>query len=229
LEETNKELEAFSYSVSHDLRAPLRAINGFSKILVDEHRESLPPSARLQLDRICESAKLMGQLVDDLLNLSRLGRQPLRKSTVNTDEMVRQIVDELSGGHEGRRMAVMIEKLPEVKADANLLRQVYQNLLSNAFKYTRNRKDPLIEVGSHGKDNSTVFYVRDNGAGFDMKYSNKLFGVFQRLHRTEEFEGTGVGLAIVQRIVHRHGGRVWAEAEIDKGATFSFELPTSSG
>lgn len=228
LEETNKELEAFSYSVSHDLRAPLRAINGFSRILIEDHRDELPAEAKSHLDRVGESAKLMGQLVDDLLDFSRLGRQPLQKRVVNLDELVRQVINEINGGENRHKPEIQINRLPTVDADAMLLKQVYVNLLSNAFKYTRNCNAPRIDIGAHNTDKSTVFYVKDNGAGFDMKYSSKLFGVFQRLHRAEEFEGTGVGLAIVQRIIHRHGGRVWAESEVNKGATFLFELPKAN-
>jgi signal transduction histidine kinase len=227
LEVANKELESFSYSVSHDLRAPLRAIDGFSRILSEDYAASIPQEGQRYLDLIRSNAKQMGRLVDDLLNFSRLGRQSLQKQSVRPADLARQVVDELQSEQQGRTVNISIGELPVIQADPSLLKQVYVNLLSNAFKYTRVRDEAEIEVGAidpNGSSGETVYFVRDNGAGFDMQYSNKLFGVFQRLHRAEEFEGTGVGLAIVQRIVQRHGGRVWAEAEVNKGATFSFTL-----
>jgi signal transduction histidine kinase len=227
LEVANKELESFSYSVSHDLRAPLRAIDGFSRILNEDYAATLPQEAQRYLDLIRSNAKQMGRLVDDLLNFSRLGRQPLQKQSVRPADLARQVLDEFQSEQQGRKMNISIRELPVIQADPSLLKQVYVNLLSNALKYTRVRDEVEIEVGAidqNGSGGETVYFVRDNGAGFDMQYSNKLFGVFQRLHRAEDFEGTGVGLAIVQRIIQRHGGRVWAEAEVNKGATFSFTL-----
>jgi signal transduction histidine kinase len=227
LEVANKELESFSYSVSHDLRAPLRAIDGFSRILNEDYAENLPQEAHRYLDLIRSNAKQMGRLVDDLLNFSRLGRQAMQKQSVHPADLARQVLDELQSEQQGRKLNISIGELPVIQADPSLLKQVYVNLLSNSLKYTRVRDEAEIEVGAinaNGNGGDTVYYVRDNGAGFDMQYANKLFGVFQRLHRAEDFEGTGVGLAIVQRIVQRHGGRVWAEAEVNKGATFSFTL-----
>jgi signal transduction histidine kinase len=227
LEVANKELESFSYSVSHDLRAPLRAIDGFSRILNEDYAAQLPQEAQRYLDLIRSNAKQMGRLVDDLLNFSRLGRQVMQKQSVHPADLVRQVLDELQSEQQGRKLNISIGELPVIQADPSLLKQVYVNLLSNALKYTRVRDEAEIEVGAinaNGNGGDTVYYIRDNGAGFDMQYANKLFGVFQRLHRAEDFEGTGVGLAIVQRIVQRHGGRVWAEAEVNKGATFSFTL-----
>ena len=225
LEIANKELESFSYSISHDLRAPLRAINGFSQILNEDYAQRVPQEARRYLDLIQDNAKKMGQLVDDLLNFSRLGRQAVQKQHVSPADLARQILEEIGSDDLGRNVKVSIGDLPTVQADPSLLRQVYVNLISNAFKYTRGRIDAQIEIGAiSANGDGTVFYIQDNGAGFDMQYAGKLFGVFQRLHRAEEFEGTGVGLAIVQRIIQRHGGRIWAEAEVNKGAKFSFTL-----
>jgi len=225
LEFANKELESFSYSVSHDLRAPLRAINGFSQILSEDYGARVPEEARRHLDQIQDNAKKMGQLVDDLLNFSRLGRQALQKQQISPADLARQVLEEMHPEDQGRNVKVSIGDLPAVQADPSLLRQVYVNLISNALKYTRARPDAQIEIGAtEANGDGTVYYVQDNGAGFDMQYAGKLFGVFQRLHRAEEFEGTGVGLAIVQRIIQRHGGRIWAEAEVNKGAKFSFTL-----
>jgi len=221
LESANRELEAFSYSVSHDLREPLRAMSGFSRALVEDYNDSLPPEAQRYLGAVCEAAARMGQLIDELLAFSRLARTPLKLRPVDTNELVAQCLVELNPG----QAAVTTGKLSSCQADPGLLRQVFMNLLSNALKYSRHRSPPKVEVGSRrDAQGKTVFFVCDNGTGFDMKYASKLFGVFQRLHRQEDFEGTGVGLAIVQRIVTRHGGRIWAEAEPEKGATFSFTL-----
>lgn len=220
LEAANKELGAFSYSVSHDLRAPLRAMDGFARILVEDYGPHLDPQAQRYLHLVRDNARQMGQLVDDLLGFSRLGRQPLKKQPVAPGELVRQALAELREEQEERGIELKIGELPPCQADPALLRQVFVNLLSNALKYTRDREKAVIEVGWR----EGAYFVRDNGTGFDMRYAHKLFGVFQRLHRAEEYEGTGVGLAIVQRIVHRHNGRVWAEAELDKGATFYFTI-----
>jgi len=228
LQAANKELEAFSYSVSHDLRAPLRAIDGFTRILLEKHIAGLPPEGLRYFNLVRDNAKKMGQLVDDLLAFSRLGRQALKMETVSPLDLVRRVLEELQSDREGRRVDLEIGELPECQADPNLLKQVYLNLIQNAFKFTRGREVARIEIGSlpagEGRAEGGVYFVKDNGAGFDMRYVDKLFGVFQRLHSADEFEGTGVGLAIVQRIVHRHGGRVWAEAEADKGAAFYFTL-----
>jgi len=219
LASANKDLEAFSYSVSHDLRAPLRVIDGFSRILLENYAPQLPPDATRSLGHVHEGAVQMGRLIDDLLAFSRLGRQPLNKQAVAMQAMVEQILESMEHERQGRQVEVALGTLPECRGDPALLRQVWVNLLSNAFKFTRGREAARIEIGCQEKDGALAYFVRDNGAGFDMRYVDKLFGVFQRLHSAEEYEGTGVGLAIVQRIIHRHGGRVWAEAEVNQGAT----------
>jgi two-component system sensor histidine kinase/response regulator len=224
LEAANKELETFSYSVSHDLRAPLRAVDGFSSILLEEFSAPMPPQAKLLLNNVRTSAKQMGQLIDDLLRFSSLGRQALSKQSVNISAHVRAVLDELHKKQADRRIEIKISELPDCVGDPSLLRQVLVNLLSNAFKFTRQREKAMIEVGCRQQGGENVYFVRDNGAGFDMRHVEKLFGVFQRFHRADEFEGTGVGLSIVQRIIQRHGGRIWAEAEVEKGATFYFTL-----
>jgi len=224
LEAANKELETFSYSVSHDLRAPLRAVDGFSSMLLEEFSAQMPPEAKLLLNNVRTSAKQMGQLIDDLLRFSSLGRQPLSKQSVNISAHVRAVLDELHKKHADRRIEIRISELPDCVGDPSLLRQVLVNLLSNAFKFTRQREKAMIEVGCQQQEGENVYFIRDNGAGFDMRHVEKLFGVFQRFHRADEFEGTGVGLSIVQRIIQRHGGRIWAEAAVDKGATFYFTL-----
>ena len=224
LELANKELEAFSYSVSHDLRAPLRAVDGFSRIVLEDYASELSEEVRGFLKRVRESATNMGQLIDDLLTFSRLSRQPLKKGDIVTTELARQVLDELKQEQKERRIEVSVADLPHCMGDPKLLKQVFLNLLSNAFKYTRKRELASIEVGWEKIKGETVYFVKDNGAGFDMKYADKLFGVFQRLHRSEEYEGTGVGLAIVQRVINRHGGRIWAEAVMDRGANFYFTL-----
>src|SRR5712691_4018710 len=224
LQTANAELEAFSYSVSHDLRAPLRAINGFSRILLEEHADQLAPEAHRYLELVGDNARQMGRLIDDLLSFSRLGRQGLRKDRVLPAELVRDALDDLALDREGRNVEVVIGELVPCRADAALLKQVFVNLLSNALKFTRQRAVGHIEIGSSQVDGEVMYFVKDDGAGFDMRHAHKLFGVFQRLHRAEDYDGTGVGLAIVQRIVHRHGGRVWADGALDHGATFSFTL-----
>lgn len=224
LEAAVKELEAFSYSVSHDLRAPLRAIDGFSRILVEEHGPHLPDEAQRYLRIVRDNAQQMGRLIDDLLAFSRLSRQSLTKQVVVLRDVAKQALEDLQAEQEGRQIEITFGTLPPCQADPALMRQVLVNLLSNALKYTRRREEARIEVGSLEEGGECIYFVRDNGAGFDMRYADKLFGVFQRLHRADEFEGTGVGLAIVQRIIYRHGGRVWGEAEPDKGATFFFTL-----
>lgn len=248
LEAANKELEAFSYSVSHDLRAPLRAINGFSQVLMDEHKQELSPAAQQYLDRVWQGGVHMGHLVDDLLAFSRLGRQELNKRLVQIHEVVQLAMEDLRADREGRQIEFLIGPMPSCDTDPALLRQVFVNLLSNAIKFTRPRQKARIEIGSLSAEerkhlastlvssrladilnsDTPVLYVRDNGVGFDMRYADKLFGVFQRLHKARDFEGTGVGLATVQRIIQRHGGQVWADAEVDKGATFYFTLGASA-
>jgi hypothetical protein len=224
LQAANKELEAFSYSVSHDLRAPLRAVDGFSQALIEDFGPQLPEEGRHYLRTIRGGAQRMGNLIDDLLTFSRLSRLPLNKQRVNTTRVVRESLRELGAEDSERKVELRVGKLPSCEGDPALLKQVWLNLLSNALKYTRKCEAPRIEVGSKAENGETVYFVADNGTGFDMQYAGKLFGVFQRLHRVDEFEGTGVGLAIVHRVIHRHGGRVWAEAEIDRGATFYFSL-----
>ena len=227
IEAANKELEAFTYSVSHDLRAPLRALDGFTKILLDRHAASLPAEGSRYLGIIRDSAGDMGRLIDALLAFSRLGRQPLAVTPVDPGRIAREALADLQPAMAGRQVEVSIDELPPCGADARLLRQVFANLLDNALKFTRDREPARIEVGAlaWGEDRSEIaYYVRDNGAGFDMRYADQLFGVFKRLHRVEEFEGTGIGLATVARIVDRHGGRVWAEGQVDRGATFYFTM-----
>lgn len=226
LEAANKELEAFSYSVSHDLRAPLRAMAGYARMLQEDLNGQLSTDANQRLDRIHENALKMGQLIDGLLAFSRLSRQPLKKQRVAPTTIVRRALEELHAEVAGRSVDITVEELPTCEADATLLHQVFFNLLGNAVKYSRHRERSVIRVGWDANQNA--YFVKDNGAGFDMQYAGKLFGVFQRLHRVDEFEGTGVGLAIVQRIIHRHGGRVWALAELERGATFSFTLEPAS-
>jgi PAS domain S-box-containing protein len=225
LQTTNAELESFSYSVSHDLRAPLRAIHGFARILLEDHAATLDPEAHRLLGVIDQNTRRMGQLIDDLLAFSRLGRQELEKRPVDMTELVSGIADDVRRGDGNGGIEFKIVPLPPAQGDRALLRQVWGNLVQNAAKFSRQREHPHIEVGFRPDGNQTVYYVRDNGAGFDDRYADKLFGVFQRLHREDEFEGTGVGLAIVKRIVQRHAGRVWAESKLNEGATFYFTLP----
>lgn len=220
----NKELESFSYSVSHDLRAPLRHIDGFARILKEEHGASLSDDGRHYLDRILRAVTHMGQLVDDLLNLARIGRREIVRQRVKLDALVRQAMADLPLKTEDRNIDWRIDPLPEVEGDPGLLKLVVSNLLSNAAKFSRGRQAAVIEIGTREDNGTVVVFVRDNGVGFDPKYADKLFGVFQRLHRQEDFEGTGVGLATVQRIVHKHGGETWAESEPGRGATFFFTL-----
>jgi light-regulated signal transduction histidine kinase (bacteriophytochrome) len=221
------ELDAFSYSVSHDLRSPLRAIDGFSRILLKHHAAELAPEPRGYLQSVRDNTVRMGRLIDDLLAFARLNRKQLSKQQVATRTIVEQVVRETQQQSEGRGVSVTVGDLPAVWGDPALIKQVFVNLIGNAFKYTPLRKDAVVEIGSRDIGGEQVIMVRDNGVGFDMQFADKLFGVFQRLHCPEDFEGTGVGLAIVQRIVQRHGGRVWAEAAIDRGATFYFttEVP----
>ena len=224
LETANKELEAFSYSVSHDLRAPLRHISGFSQLLTEEFGSTLDPSAQQYLERIQAGAQKMGVLVDELLSLARVGRHALRLQPTQLNAMVAEVIAILQPDCEGRQVEWIIADLPMVACDPVLVKQIFQNLLANALKFTRPCARAVIEVSHKEEDGQSVFMVRDNGVGFSMKYIDKLFGVFQRLHRAEEFEGTGIGLVTVQRIVRKHGGQVWAEGELDKGAAFYFTL-----
>jgi len=224
LEAANHELEAFTYSVSHDLRAPLRHIGGFSKILIEDFSSGMEAEARHHLQRIEEGTRRMGLLVDELLNLARVGRHALKLEDTSLNSLIDEVLALLQPEAEGRAISWKIAKLPTTHCDPILLKQVFQNLIANALKFTRPRERAVIEINCHQQDEQTVVFVRDNGVGFNMKYQDKLFGVFQRLHRAEDFEGTGIGLATVQRIIHKHGGRVWAEAEPDRGATFYFTL-----
>jgi PAS domain S-box-containing protein len=225
----NKELESFSYSVSHDLRAPLRHIDGFTRILKEEHSGGLSPEGLRYLELILAAANHMGHLVDDLLALARIGRKEFVRQKTKLDQVVRQAIADLPPETVEREIEWHIEPLPEMYCDPGLLRLVFSNLLANAVKFSRARRPAVIEVGTRKSDGVTTLFVRDNGVGFDFKYADKLFGVFQRLHRQEDFEGTGVGLATVQRIVHRHGGCIGAESQPDCGATFSFTLGPQSG
>lgn len=220
----NKELEAFSYSVSHDLRAPLRSIHSYISILLEEYGGQFDEEAKRLINIVVNNSKKMGQLIDDLLAFSRLGRRELMKTMVSMDTLVAGIWEEQVDLQGRNNLKLVKSKLPDAKADSVTITQVWTNLISNALKYSRNCEYSVIEIGSFDKEGATVYYVRDNGAGFDMKYYDKLFGVFQRLHSAKEFDGTGVGLAIVQRIVSKHGGTVWAESKVKEGATFYFSL-----
>jgi light-regulated signal transduction histidine kinase (bacteriophytochrome) len=225
LQASNQELEAFSYSVSHDLRAPLRAIQGFSSILKEDHADQLNGDACQLIDTVQRNAQRMSQLINDLLAFSRLGRQPFECKDIDMQELVKQALDELSPMLKDRSVDIQVGDLPAIQGDRALLLQVWLNLLGNALKYTAKRDQASVAVDAQTDANEVVYRVRDNGAGFDMKYADRLFKVFQRLHSLEEFEGTGAGLAIVQRVIHRHGGRVGAEGQVDAGATFWFSLP----
>jgi two-component system sensor histidine kinase/response regulator len=224
LELTNKELESFSYSVSHDLRAPLRSINGYAQIIREEYGNQLADEAKRLFQIIQNNAKKMGNLIDDLLAFARMGRKEMVRLPVDMNKLVKPIVTDIVNST-GTQAHITVHRLLSVHADPVLLSQVYINLISNAIKYSAKKENPEVEIGSFVQDNDHVYFVKDNGAGFDMNYVHKLFGVFQRLHTNEEFEGTGVGLAIVQRIVVKHGGKVWAEGKMNEGATFYFSLP----
>jgi PAS domain S-box-containing protein len=230
LESTNKELESFSYSVSHDLRAPLRAIAGFAEIMQEDYRDQLDDECMRYLSIIRQNSKRMGELIDDLLAFSRLGRQTVTRYEVDVDSLVREVIEELVAHarlprQDGEAPQIEVGPLPAARADRTLLRQVWTNLISNAIKYTGKTPKPYIKISGSQLNGENQYSVRDNGVGFSMEYVEKLFGVFQRLHRADEFSGTGVGLAIVHRIVSRHGGKVWAEGRINHGAVFSFTLP----
>ena len=223
LEAANKELEAFSYSVSHDLRAPLRAIDGFSRILSEDYATRLDEEGLRVLKVICTSTQHMGQLIDDLLAFSRTGRKQVEKGNIDMQRLASLIAEELKPAD--RSIDFTINQLPPGRGDISMIRQVFVNLISNSVKFTRHKEYAVIKIGGRIEEGEDIYYVKDNGAGFDDRYSHKLFGVFQRLHTTDEFEGTGVGLAIVQRIIHKHGGKVWAEGKVNEGATFYFSLP----
>jgi signal transduction histidine kinase len=222
LESANQDLSSFSYSVSHDLRSPLRAVDGYARMLEEDYASKLDDEGRRLLGVVRDSSRQMGQLIDDLLAFSRLGRQAVVKQSLDMTALAREVIDELRSGSAAH---VALAALPAAHADRALIKQVWINLVGNALKYSAKRVAPHIEIGAREEAAENVYWVRDNGAGFDMRYAGKLFGVFQRLHRSDEFEGTGVGLAIVQRVVARHGGRVWAEGRPDEGACFSFCLP----
>lgn len=224
LEVTNKELESFSYSVSHDLRAPLRAIDGYSRIILRDQADKLNPEAKRKFELIRSSTQTMGKLIDDLLSFSRLGRLEINMSRLDVESLINDVWKELQIINPDRNLDLSIKNIPEGWGDRTLIRQVYSNLLSNAIKYTKSREEATIETGGYAEGDENIYYVKDNGVGFDMDYYNKLFGVFQRLHSADDYEGTGVGLAIVQRIIHRHGGRVWAEGKVEEGAVFYFTL-----
>lgn len=221
----NRELEAFTYTVSHDLRAPLRAINGFSNLLSESNAERLDEKGRRYLHTIAEATRRMGQLIDDLLMFAKLNRQQIRSEPVSLDLMFDDMLEELRIIEGFREVEIVRGELPAIHGDRLLIRQAFFNLLSNAFKFTRKRADARIVISAERQPGSVVISIADNGTGFDMKYANRLFGIFQRLHSEDDFEGTGVGLSIVHRVVHRHGGRVWFEATEGEGATFSVMLP----
>lgn len=230
LEKANRELEAFSYSISHDLRAPLRAMNGFSQAVIEDFGDLIPAEGRRYLETIRQNAEHMGDLIDDLLAFSRLSRKPLEREPIAMNRLVDSALDELGRPWPDRKVELQVASLPDCQGDASLLRQVWINLLGNALKYSGKCEVARIEVGSRvAEDGTCEYHVRDNGAGFDMRYVHKLFGVFSRLHRAEDYDGTGVGLAIVQRIVQRHGGRIRAEGRPNEGACFYFTLNEEGG
>jgi light-regulated signal transduction histidine kinase (bacteriophytochrome) len=225
LEAANRELEAFSYSVSHDLRAPLRHINGFVDLLNEKYNDLLPEKGKHYLSVITDASSQMGNLIDDLLQFSRTGRQEMQQMKLDMNSLIQEVVRFYADETESRNIEWEISAMPTIKGDLSLLRMVWNNLVSNAVKFTREREHPQIKIGYTEEKKEYIFYVRDNGAGFDMRYVHKLFGVFQRLHTKQQFEGTGIGLANVQRIILKHGGRTWAESELDQGATFYFSIP----
>ena len=224
LQTMNKELEAFSYSVSHDLRAPLRAVDGFSHILIEDFKDAIPAEANQYLQRISDASANMGQLIDDMLRLSRITRAELHLRPVNLSEMAASIMNELISREPKRKIKITIEADLSIIGDERLLQVALENLLNNACKFTMKKKNAQIKIGKTTRGGKDVFYIKDNGVGFDMAYSNKLFGAFQRLHSAEDFPGTGIGLAIVQRVIHKHGGQIWAESQPNLGTTFYFML-----
>ncbi len=225
LEAANKELEAFSFSVSHDLRAPLRAISGFSMILLEDYGDKLDDEGKRLLNVVRDNVARMEQLIEDILHFSRAGRLEINVAEVDMEALAHAVLEELRPAQGGGKLQATIGHLPPAQGDRAMMRQVLTNLLSNALKFSRTREAPQIEVGGSVEQNEAIYFVKDNGVGFDMQYAGKLFGVFQRLHTVDEFEGTGIGLAIVKRIISRHGGRVWAEGKVNEGATFYFALP----
>jgi light-regulated signal transduction histidine kinase (bacteriophytochrome) len=224
LEMIVKELEAFTYSISDDMRGPLRAIDGFSRVLMEEYPERLDVEGQRLLNIIRSNARSMSELIDGLLTFSRLGKQPLDQADINMEELAKSVFDEVQAANRERQVVLEVQALPPAFGDRAMIRQILYNLISNAFKFTRPKRNPVIEIGFQNGGSQNTYYVRDNGVGFDMQYSSKLFGVFQRLHNVDEFEGAGVGLALVQRMVLRNGGRVWADGKPGEGATFYFSL-----
>ena len=224
LVEANQQLETFTYSIAHDLRAPLRQIHGYAHIIEEEFAAKLPPDARQYFSRMAEKAQNMEQMVDGLLNLSGIAKQDFDRKEVDLNSIVQDAVSIIKPEIKNRQITWQIGELPSINGNAGLMKQVFTNLLSNAVKYTRPREIALIEIGQMKREDELVIYVRDDGVGFDMEYADKLFGVFQRLHRAQDFEGTGIGLALVARIISKHGGRIWAEGKVDQGATFYFTL-----
>jgi light-regulated signal transduction histidine kinase (bacteriophytochrome) len=224
LETANKELESFSYSVSHDLRAPLRAVSGYAIMLKEDYEDSFDPEAKRITGNIISNVKMMGRLIDDLIAFSRLGKREIARRNVDMKALAEACTSELLNGWPEEKFNLVVGELPRCFGDEDLIRQVWLNLIGNALKYSSRTADPLIEIGSTGKPNEVAWFVRDNGAGFDMKYADKLFKVFQRLHSQEEFEGTGIGLALVRRIIDKHKGRIWAESTLGQGAVFYFTL-----
>lgn len=225
LEDANNELEAFAYSVSHDLRVPLRAIDGFSRIMIEDYENELDEEGVRLLNIIRENTKKMGQLIDDILLLSRAGRQEMNLGKIDISALAKNVYGEFHQETNDRNINFVVDEMPPVQADRALITQVLTNLIGNAIKFTRQTENPTIEFGYTEDETNYIYHVKDNGAGFNMKYYDKLFGLFQRLHSQDEFEGTGVGLSIVQRIISRHNGRVWGEGEVGKGATIYFSLP----
>ncbi|MEO8765391.1 MAG: PAS domain S-box protein [Ginsengibacter sp.] len=225
LEIVNRELESFSYSVSHDLRAPLRAINGFTQVLIEEYIDQFNEDAKGLLDVVVANSKKMGQLIDNLLEFSRVGKKPVTLANINIRALVDAVINELKATEPERVFIISINPLENINGDRNMLKQVWINLISNAFKYTSKKQNAVIEIGSYRENDQCIYYVKDNGAGFDMQYYDKMFGVFQRLHSNNDFEGTGVGLAIILKIITKHNGKVWAEGRVDEGACFYISLP----
>lgn len=225
LEAGNKELEAFSYSISHDLQAPLRAIDGFSRALLEDYPDQLDAEGRRLLNIIRKNAQHMAQMIGGLVTFSRLGRQEMSLSDINMENLAKGVFEELMPKERKRAVQLILEKLPTARGDLVMIRQVFAHLLSNAIKFSRSKETTVIEISGRDAEGEKIYSVKDNGVGFDAKYAHKLFGMFQRLHTTDEFEGTGIGLALVQRIIHCHGGRVWAEGQVNQGATFFFTLP----
>lgn len=224
LETVNQELEAFSYSVAHDLRAPLRAIDGFSHLFLEKYGENIPEEGLAYLNRVCKGSQDMGTLIDDLLAFSRISRQPLKKEKIKTEKMVREVISKIENDACNRKVALTIQPLTDCYGDPHLIFQVFFNLISNAYKFSSKKDQPTILIGEERQNERNVYYIKDNGAGFDMRYSPKLFGVFQRLHSNEDFPGNGVGLASVKKIIEKHGGRIWADSMINQGTTFYFYI-----